>query len=95
MAELPSSRQLKVSLAEPKVTGSGHKIIRVTYGGVDKLDISLRRTVRVPDNGTTYELPPDYGPFPSYLVTEYKPKLPLEMSLKGGLFVPIYGKSHL
>jgi hypothetical protein len=93
MAELPPSHQLKVNLAEPKVSGSGHKVIRVTYGSCDSLDISLRRTVRVPDNGTAYDLPPDCGPFPIFSVLEHKSKLPVEMGLKGGMFVPIYGKS--
>jgi len=54
MVLVPLTQDLKVTLAEPMLSHSGHKAIRVTYGGIDTLDISLRRTVRVPDNGTAY-----------------------------------------
>jgi hypothetical protein len=92
MVGISHSKTLKVSLQDPMRSASGHKTIRVTYGGGDNLDIPLRRTVRVPGNGTTYDLPPDCGPFPIYSVKDYKSQLPKNLALKGGLFVPIYGK---
>ncbi|KAE9369833.1 hypothetical protein N431DRAFT_560557 [Stipitochalara longipes BDJ] len=91
----PLTQDLKVTLADPMRTHSGHKIIHVTYGGVDTLDISLRRTIRIPDNGTAYELPPDCGPFPIYSVKQYKSNLPEHMAGKGGLFVPIYEREAM
>lgn len=93
MVLVPLRNELKVTLEDPKKSSSGHKTIRVTCGGGDNLDISLRRTVRVPDNGDAYDLPPDCGPFPIYSVKDYKSQLPKHMAVKGGLFVPIYDKN--
>lgn len=93
MVAVPKNEELKVTLEHPVELSSGHKTIRVTYGGDYKLDISLRRTVRVPDNDTAYDLPPDCGPFPVYSVKNHKSQLPNSIASKGGLFMPIYGKS--
>jgi hypothetical protein len=95
MVFVPFRSELKITLEDPKKSSSGHKTIRITYGGGDNLDISLRRTVRVPDNGTAYDLPPDCGPFPIYSVKDYNSQLPKQTVIKGGLFVPVYGKSSL
>ncbi|CZT42531.1 related to ubiquitin/ribosomal protein S27a fusion protein [Rhynchosporium secalis] len=95
MSPTPISQQLNVSLKDPMRTSSGYKTIRVTYGGDHPLNISLRRTVRVPDNGSSYNLPPDCGPFPIYSVKQYKDKLPNSMSAKGGMFLPIYEREAM
>ncbi|KAG4435392.1 hypothetical protein IFR05_009135 [Cadophora sp. M221] len=72
MSLLLPSRELSVTLQD--LVSSGHKTIRVTYGGGDHLNISLHRTIRVPDNPR-----PDCGPFPIYSIKEYKEKLPNTM----------------
>lgn len=83
------SQELSVALKDPMLS-SGHKTIRVTYGGGDHLNISLRRTIRVPNNVTSHNSRPDCGPFPVYSIKDYKEKLPKTMTGKGDLFVPIY-----
>jgi hypothetical protein len=71
------------------------------------LAVSFKRTIRVvswcssmqkpllilfqPDDGTTYQLPPNLGNFPLYNVSHYKDALPESMMLKGGCFMPVYG----
>ena len=92
MVAIKPSEVLGVCLQEPMKSSTGHKVIRVTYGGSDELDITLHRTIRVPDNDSSYDLPPDCGQFPLYSVKDYKDKLPKNMSAKGGLFVPVYGQ---
>jgi hypothetical protein len=62
------------------------------YGERYVLDISLRRTTRVPDNRESYEFPPDCGPFPIYSFSAHKEQLPKSMSAEDGLFIPIYGR---
>lgn len=57
------------------------------------LEISLRRTVRVPDNGSSYSLPPDLGAFPIYNVLDYQARLPSSLVKKGVTFIPIYRMS--
>lgn len=44
-----------------------------------------------PDDGTTYQLPPNLGNFPLYTVAHYKETLPESMMLKGGCFMPVHG----
>ena len=87
---------LTVNLSNPLDASTG------SYGSVkvkdltsDQLEISLRRTVRVPDNGKTYSLPPDCGTFPLYNVLDYENKLPADLVAKGGAFFPVYRMSLL
>lgn len=95
MAPAPTAEDLSVSLASvngAKSSKSNERVVRVSYGSVAAaLDISFRRTIRVPDNNKSYDLPPDCGAFPLYSVDQFKDKLPTAMVAKGGLFLPIYG----
>ena len=59
----------------------------------ETIDISFQRTIRVPDNNDTSELPPSMGTFPLYSVTKYHDRLPTDMVNKGGLFFPMYRTS--
>jgi hypothetical protein len=68
----------------------GHNVRIKRRGGVERLKISFRRTVRVPDTSATSFLPPDLGAFPLYKVQDYDNKLPQTMVSKGGLFMPMY-----
>jgi len=56
----------------------------------DSLEITFRRTIRVPDNAQISELPPDMGKMSLYRVSQYTEKLPAAMAVKGGLFLPMY-----
>lgn len=88
---------LDVNLLNPmksKAPGA-HRTIRVSRlccGEFRTLDISFRRTFRVPDNKKSYELPPDLGAFPIYNVDDFTSKLPESIAVKGGVFIPIYRK---
>jgi hypothetical protein len=71
------------------------------------LTVSFKRTIRVvhlcysilkppliyfqPDDGTTYQLPPNLGNFPLYNVSHYKEAPPESMIVKGGCFIPVHG----
>lgn len=54
------------------------------------LEISFRRTVRVPDNQQVSALPPDLDTFPLEPISKYATKLNPSMAAKGGLFFPMY-----
>jgi len=86
---------LTVSLTHPHTTPNAYKSIHILDADGQSLTISLRRTIRVPDNGTTYNLPPDLGAFPIYNVLDHKAKLPAPLVEKGGVFVGIYRKLSL
>ena len=57
------------------------------------MDISFRRTVRIPDDGKVHDMPPDCGRFPLYPVSQFKDRLPEEIVKRKGCFIPIYGMS--
>jgi hypothetical protein len=87
---------LTVNLSNPlDATTGSYGSVKVKDVAGDQLEISLRRTVRVPDNGKTYSLPPDCGTFPLYNVLDYESKLPADLVAKGGAFFPVYRMSLL
>jgi hypothetical protein len=61
----------------------------------ERFAVSLHRTLRVPDDGNTYPLPPGLGTFPLFRVDDYRDRLPPEISERGGVFVPMYQREAL
>lgn len=62
---------------------------------LDDLQISFKRTVRVPDNDEISALPPGLGNFPLYEVQKYANLLPANMAAKEGLFFAMYRRFHI
>lgn len=88
---------LEISLHEKfdSAQGFGPELesIRIENGDIESfLEISFRRILRVPDNGKSYNLPPEFGKFPIYSVHTFSSTLPADISSKGGCFIPIYRK---
>lgn len=52
----------------------------------DKLKTSFQRTVRVANNASECELPPDLGAFPLYSVDDHIAKLPRQITLNRVFF---------
>lgn len=77
----------------PFVKVSAHSI---AVGDIKEPDlvISFQRTVRVPETGKRHELPPGLGNFPIFDIRPFAANLPQSMVAKGGLFFPMYRKSH-
>lgn len=95
MAATSHAKELNVTLDTTSTTaGDDHKIVISRSVGLNykqELFISIRRTIRVMDNGEDENhLPPDRGCFPIYLTEDYKKDLPLSMALKTGYFIPMY-----
>ncbi|KAI5917761.1 hypothetical protein F4810DRAFT_704677 [Camillea tinctor] len=59
------------------------------------LRIWFHRTIRVPDNLGTSQLPPGLGNFPLFLVNNYANTLPPDMVSRGGIFFPMHQKEAL
>jgi hypothetical protein len=57
--------------------------------------VSFQRTLRIPDDGKTYPLPPGLGVFPIYKVIDYKDSLPQKWRAQGGAFIPMYQREAL
>ncbi len=52
--------------------------------------IDFRRTLRIPDNGKTYPLPPGFGRFPLRHLDDHAPRLPDSWQKRGGVMLPMY-----
>ncbi|NTU52282.1 MAG: hypothetical protein HGA97_00985 [Chlorobiaceae bacterium] len=54
------------------------------------LRVSFRRTLRIPDDGKDYPLPPGLGNFPMRLVDDFSGNVPKPWMRDGGVMLPMY-----
>lgn len=59
----------------------------VTFGN---LSIAFHRTLRLPDDGRSYPLPPSLGHFPVCRVEDHADRVPDSWLAHGGVFIPMY-----
>ncbi len=57
--------------------------------------VDFQRTLRIPDDGKTYPLPPGLGRFPICRVEDYKDRVPPSWKEHGGVFIPMYQREAL
>ncbi len=57
---------------------------------IGKLSIAFHRTLRLPDDGRNYPLPPSLGHFPVHRVEDYADRVPASWRAHGGVFIPMY-----
>lgn len=55
-----------------------------------KLTVSFQRTLRIPDDGRTYPLPPGLGSFPLRHVDDFGQRVPRDWVRHGGVMLPMY-----
>jgi len=55
-----------------------------------RLEISLQRTLRIPDDGKAYPLPPGLGRFPVRHIDDYAQAIPQSWLKRGGVILPMY-----
>jgi len=60
---------------------------RITIGNVS---IAFHRTLRIPDDGGRYPLPPSLGHFPVHRVEDHADRVPETWRAHGGVFIPMY-----
>ncbi len=60
-------------------------------------DVSVRfmRTLRIPDDGKSYPLPPGLGTFPVRRVDDYLDQVPEDWQEHGGVFLPMYQREAM
>jgi hypothetical protein len=86
------SKKMSVKLKDLSNEQGAFETILVTDRNSETIEISLIRTIRVPDNGDAYHLPPDCASFTLCLVSDYAESLPQSLVAKGGIFTSIYRK---
>jgi hypothetical protein len=57
---------------------------------IGNLSITFHRTLRLPDDGRNYPLPPSLGHFPVHRVEDYADRVPPSWRPHGGVFIPMY-----
>ena len=61
----------------------------------DGVALSFMRTLRIPDDGKEYPLPPGLGTFPILKVADYADRLPEDWRRHGGVFIPMYQREAM
>jgi hypothetical protein len=61
----------------------------------ERFAVAFQRTLRIPDDGRTYPLPPGLGRFRIYRVADFADRLPPEWRERGGVFIPMYQREAL
>lgn len=57
--------------------------------------VSFMRTLRIPDDGKEYPLPPALDTFPIHRVADYADRVPPDWRERGGFFIPLYQREAL
>lgn len=60
-----------------------------------ELRLNLQRTLRIPDDGKSYPLPPGLGNFPVRRVDDFAQRAPAHWRERGGVMVPMYASEAL
>nr|CAG4714814.1 unnamed protein product [Naegleria fowleri] len=61
----------------------------------DNVGITFHRTLRIPDDGKMYPLPPSLGTFPVKRVDDYIDRVPEAWKKQGGVFIPLYQREAM
>jgi len=62
---------------------------------VGRLAVNFQRTLRIPDDGRCYPLPPGLGAFPVRKVSDFTRRVPSAWRERGGYFIPMYQREAL
>ena len=57
--------------------------------------VTFERTLRIPDDGREYPLPPSLGHFPVRRVSDYADRVPRAWREHGGVFLPMYQREAM
>src|SRR5512146_1710156 len=60
-----------------------------------RLTIHFERTLRIPDDGRDYPLPPGLGPFPLRHIDDYASRVPASWLERGGILLPMWQSEAL
>ncbi len=71
------------------------RIDRDTIRFGDRFAVTFQRTLRIPDDGRVYPLPPGLGVFPVFSTSAYAARLPPELREPRAAFIPMYQREAL
>ena len=59
------------------------------------LRVTFHRTLRIPDDGKRYPLPPSLGAFPLHRIDDFRSAVPDAWRDHGGVFMPLWQREAL
>ena len=65
----------------------------ISFG--DEFSVRFQRTLRIPDDGKTYPLPPGLGAFQIRRVDDYRDRVPSDWLEHGGVFLPMFQREAM
>lgn len=71
------------------------KILGGSVLAIGDVRVTFQRTLRIPDDGRDYPLPPGLGAFPLRRVDDYLSRVPRGWAERGGVFLPMYQREAL
>jgi hypothetical protein len=80
---------------EVEVSGNNVVFFQPDKKAENTTSITFHRTLRIPDDGKVYPLPPSLGSFPIKRVDDYLDKVPEEWKSHGGIFIPMYQREAM
>jgi len=76
-----------------KITQSNNSVIFEHLGST--FSVVFNRTIRLPEDGRTHQLPPGLGHLPVKLVDDYRDKVPASWREQGGVFIPLHQREAM
>lgn len=92
------SRQEVTKIMSYRIPTTPRPTVEILPGDALRLgDVTLtfQRTLRIPDDGKRYPLPPGLGRFPIRFVDAYGDRVPAEMREKGGVMIPMHSREAM
>lgn len=74
---------------------SGSRLVFKDPKASTGLTITFQRTLRIPDDGKEYPLPPGLGEFPIRKVLDYADRVPKKWVAHSGVFLPMYQREAM
>lgn len=62
---------------------------------IGRVSFTFQRTLRIPDDGNVYPLPPGLGAFPIRRVHDFRRSVPAEWRKRGGYFIPLHQREAM
>jgi hypothetical protein len=83
-----------------KIEARGRAMLHVGFEGTgvrigERFVLTFQRTLRLPDDGREYPLPPGLGEFPIRRVEDFADRVPESWRGQGGVFFPMYQREAL
>lgn len=93
MASTSVSSDLNFTIDDPYRVGTGHRTLKVAFGGADFLEITFHRLLRIPEEEVSYHDGTERGHLPLYPIKQFAPKLPEDVKKLGGVMIPLFSMS--